>query len=500
MAVRLAIGSGRGRLVRQLLTESVLLAFLGAAIGTAFARWSSGLVVGFLAQSGRSVSLDLSLDLRVLGFAIALATLTGILFGLAPAWRSSRVAPQSAMRVSGRGLVGNPGHAFAKGIVVGQVALSLVLVVAAGLLVGSFQRLTTIDPGFRPDGVLIVQTGWADLELAEARHVGFPRELVERIRLIPGVRDASASRVTPIGGSAWNDYVVLDGAQEGSSEALIWFNGVTDGYLQTLDTRLLAGRDFDPRDGRGSQPVVLVNETLVRRFYGDANPVGRHMRTNVHDSIGAPMEILGVVADAKYRRVDEEILPTAYVPLEQTELWAPSIQLALRSETEPTALIPAVTEAMREVHPAITLEFATMTEQIALSLARPRLLATLSGFFGALALLLAVIGLYGTMSYSVARRRNEMGVRIALGAAQTRILKLVAGEAGRIVAMGVVLGALLALAGTRLIATFLYGVTASDPVTLAVSALILGAVAMAAALVPAWRASGVDPMVSLREE
>jgi putative ABC transport system permease protein len=191
---------------------------------------------------------------------------------------------------------------------------------------------------------------------------------------------------------------------------------------------------------------------------------------------------------------------TAYVPFEQTELWRPSIELALRSEGAPKALIPAVTEAMREIHPAIALEFTTLHDQVATSLARPRLLAVLSGFFGALALLLAVIGLYGTMSYSVARRRSEIGIRVALGAARAGILRMVAGEAGVVVAIGVSLGALLALAATRLVAAFLYGVTASDPLTLALSALILAAVAMAAGLVPAWRAADVDPMVALREE
>jgi predicted permease len=492
ISVRLAIGAGHARLARQLLTESVLLALVGAAIGVLFARWSSGLLVGFLSRGGRAVSLDLSLDLRVLGFAVAVAIATGILFGLAPAWRSTRVDPQTAMRGAGRGQVGDTRQRFAKGIVIGQVALSLVLVVAAGLLVGSFQRLATLNPGFRPDGVLVISADWSSLALSDARHIGFPRELLERMRAVPGVEEAGASLMTPISGTAWDADVAVDGV---AGEAPVWFNGVTDGYLRALGTGLLAGRDFTSQDGADAEAVVLVNQALARRFIGDASPLGKKISTN-----GPPMEIVGVVEDAKYERLDEAMRARAYVPLEQTELWGPSIELALRSDGPAKDLVAAVTETMREMHPAIALEFTTLNDQLATSLARPRLLAVLSGFFGALALVLAVIGLYGTMSYSVAQRRDEIGIRIAVGAARTGIVRMVAGETGAVVAVGVVLGTLLALAATRLVAAFLYGVTASDPVTLALSALILATVAMAAGSVPAWRAASVDPMVALREE
>jgi predicted permease len=378
------------------------------------------------------------------------------------------------------------------------VALSLVLVVAAGLLVGSFRRLATVDPGFRSDGVLVVEANWSNLGLADARGRAFPRELLDRIRAIPRVVHASASRVTPISGTTWTDDALPDG--NGSQRLNVRFNAVSDGFFETFGTRLLAGRDFTPRDGEGAEPVVLVNQTLARRFFGDANPLDRRIRTLVHDSLGPPLEIVGMVEDAKYQRLDEEAPPTAYFPLEQKEQWGASISLALRSESPPSTLIPAVTEAMREVNPAIALEFTTLNDQLAASLARPRLLAMLSGFFGGLALALAIIGLYGTMSYSVARRRNEIGIRIALGAARTSILRMVASEAGRVIAIGVLLGVLMALAATRLVSAFLYGVGASDPLTLIFSALALSAVAMAAGLLPAWRAAGVDPMVALRDE
>jgi len=407
------------------------------------------------------------------------------------------VNPQAALRVAGRGVVGDTRQRLARSIVAGQVALSLVLVVAAGLLVGSFRRLAHVDPGFRPDGVLVVSASWTNVGVPADHRGAYARQLLDRVRTVPGVRDAGASVLTPISGSSWNDDVVVDGV---AGDSPVWFNGVSDGYLKTLGTRLIAGRDLTERDGPGGTRVVLVNQTLAHRFFGDASPIGRSMYVTTRDGATAPMEIVGLVEDAKYRRLDEAMPATAYVPLGQHEWWSASIELSLRADGLPSALIPAVTEAVREIHPAIALEFTTLSDQVATSLARPRLLATLSGFFGALALLLAVIGLYGTMSYSVARRRSEIGIRIALGAGRSGILRMVAGEAGKVVAIGVVLGTVLALAATRLVSTFLFGVTAGDPATLALSAFTLAAVALAAGLIPAWRAAGVDPMLALREE
>jgi predicted permease len=501
IAVRLALGSGRVRLVRQLLTESVTLSLLGALVGILFARWSSQLLVGFLAQGGSTVWLDLSLDLRVLGFAIAVATVTGILFGLAPAWRSARVDPQTAMRGAGRSILGASQQRFAKGIVAAQVALSFVLVVAAGLLVGSFRRLAAIDPGFRSEGVLVVSTNWSALGLSGDRNHSFLREQLDRVREIPGIRRAGASLLTPISGTSWNDNIVVDGFSSGDgSLPLAWFNAVTDGYMETLGTSLLAGRDLSPQDRAVAPRVALVNQTFARRYFGDASPLGKQIRVSDHDSLGPPMEIVGVVEDAKYRRLDEETLETAYVPLDQANLWAPGIEISMRAYGPPAALVSMVTEAIRDVNPGIALEFTTLRDQVATSLARPRLLATLSGFFGALALLLAVVGLYGTMSYSVERRRNEIGIRIALGISRPGVLRLVAVEALKVVAIGVVVGGALAFAATRLVATFLYGLTPTDPATLVFSAVLLAGVAVGAGLVPAWRAAGVDPMEALRQE
>jgi predicted permease len=380
-----------------------------------------------------------------------------------------------------------------------QVALSLVLLVCAGLLVTSFRRLATLDPGFDASGVLVVGVDWSSANLAEDRRSVFPRELVTRVRQVPGTLHTSAAILTPVHGMLWTENVISEGFADGEDEE-VWLNAVSEGYLATLRQRLRAGRDFSERDGPGSAPVVIVNETLARRFFGDSDPLGRWLRVRSHDELKPPMEIVGVVGDAKYRRLDETITPTAYLPLDQSEPWGSSVQLALRARGAPSGLIPAVVDAMREVHPGLSLEFRTLSDQVAGSLARPRLLALLSAFFGVLALLLAVVGLYGTMAYDVTRRRSEIGVRIALGARRAGLLRMVAGEAGRTIALGLVLGGLLTFATTRWLSALLYDIAPLEPMVLALSALILTIAAMSAGLVPAWRAAGVDPMRALREE
>jgi predicted permease len=501
LAVRLALGSGRGRLMRQVLTESVLLSLLGAALGLLFARWATGLIVALMSRGRNPVSLDLSLDPRVLGFTMLVAIATGVLFGLLPAWRSGRVDPQGAMRGAGRGTVGDTRRRGQRFVVATQLALSLVLVVAAGLLMGSFRRLNAVDPGFSRDNVLLVKASWSSIGLDSARQQAQPREFVQRMRGLPGVQSAAASLVTPISGSFWNEFMQVDGfVPKSERDALVWFNAVTDGYLDVLQTRLIAGRDLSPQDRRGSQRVAVVNEAMARHFFGEVDPVGRVMRTDLHGTHGPPITIVGVMEDAKYASLSEEARPSAYVPLDQEPLWGPEINVALRFDGSVSALVPAVTRAFAEADPAIMLEVATLDGQVSASLARPRTLAMLSSFFGVLALLLAIIGLYGVISYGVTRRRDEIGVRIALGASRQGVLRMVAAEAGGMVALGVVIGVPLTLASVRLLAAFLYGVTPTDAATLAGAAAVLAVVAMGAGAVPAWRAASVDPMVALRKE
>jgi predicted permease len=502
MAIRLAIGAARRRLVRQLLTESVLLAGLGGIVGILFAKWGARVLVRVLSGGPFAVSLDLAVDGRVLGFTLAVAVITGVLFGLAPAWRSTRVDPQLTLKANGRGVAeGHTRFSVGKALVVGQIALSLVLVIGAGLLLGSFRKLTTFDPGFRRDGVLIVSATMSNAGYTPATYGTATRELLARFRGLPGVQSAAASAITPLSGSSWNDFIKVDGYVETSKDdALVYFNEVTDGFFQTLGTTFVAGRDFDARDVPNGQAVAIVNESMARKFYGTASPIGKNFRLVVHDSAGAPIEIVGVVRDAKYRDLREETLPTAYLAMSQAEAGGPNTEFALRTLGPASALAAGVKSTVAEMNRAIALDLTPMTSLVDATIVRDRLLATLSAFFGGLALLLAMVGLYGTLSYSVARRRNEIGIRIALGAAQARVMRLVLGEVSRMVALGIAVGAIVALASTRWVASFLYGLTATDPVTILGAAITLAAVAIAAGVLPAWRASRVEPIAALRDE
>jgi putative ABC transport system permease protein len=406
------------------------------------------------------------------------------------------------MKASGRGIVdGDARHRLGRILVIGQVALSLALVAAAGLLLGTFRKLVTIDPGFESAGVLVAGMDFTHAVKDPAHTLVLQREMLRDLRETPGVEAAAASFITPVSHMTWNELIEIPGyTPSGPKDAMAFFNQVSDGYFATLRTPLLVGRDVAPTDGPDSPPVAVINEAMAHKFFGTTNPVGHVFHTRVGDSVSAPIQIVGVVATAKYATLTEAARPTAYIPFGQGDGAGAAINYDVRAGGPPASLIPAVKAVAARVDPRIALEFTTLDDQISASLARPRLLATLSGFFGALAMLLAVIGLYGTMSYTVARRRNEIGIRMALGAAAPRVLRMVVGEAGLLVAAGVLGGLVLALASTRYVASFLFGLSPTDPATLAASAAALGAVAMAAALLPAWRAARIDPMDALREE
>src|SRR5262245_6541882 len=501
IGVRLALGASRSRLIRQLLTECVLLSLAGAAFGLLFAHWGSRVLVGLMARRNQIVALDLTPDVRVLAFTLAAGALTGVLFGLAPAWRASQVDPLATLKPGGHGVAeGYSRFSTSKALVVAQIALSLVMITGAGLLLGSWRRLVALDPGFRSEGVLLVSvaTGLARIP-AEQRGMTYSRVL-ERLRAIPGVAVASAAWRTPFGSNARIAIDVEGFTPTPGDDTRVQMNQVSEGYFATIRTPILAGRDFNQGDTPTLPEVAIVNEELARKFFGGARALGQHFRVPSGAGFSHPIEIIGIVANTKEFNLREAGLPIAYFSLSQETRPGASFNFALRAEGSPSALIPSVKEALAEIEPRFTLNLQTLQQRLDETTRVPRTLGMLSGFFGALALLLAALGLYAVISYSVARRRNEIGVRIALGATRARIIRMALGEVGRMVVAGVALGILLALAVTRLMATVLYGVAPKDPATLALSAFILAAVAFGAALLPAWRAARLDPMAALREE
>jgi predicted permease len=502
MAIRMAVGAGRRRIARQLLTESALLAGVGAAVGVVLARWGTSLLVGLLTRSTDSVFLDLGVDGRILAFTVTVAVATGMLFGLAPAWRATRVDPQTVLKANGRGVLeGHTRFTVGKALVIAQIALSLVLVVGAGLLLGSFRNLTTLDPGFTRNGVLLVGVDLANAGYSPAELNPVHDDLLRRFRALPGVRGAGAAELTPISGMGWNGHISVDGHVSTTSGAnAVWFNQVSDGFFAAMGTQLIAGRDFDQRDRPTTPPVAVVNETVARRLFPGTSPIGKYYRQAMHDRLDAPVQIVGVVKDAKYRELREESQATVYLAMGQARRSSPFRQFELRTDGPVAALVPGVKRAVAEVNRSITIGLTPLSQQLDASLTRDRLMATLSGFFGVVALLLAMVGLYGTLSYNLARRRNEIGIRIALGAARSRVVQLVLGEVARMVIAGLILGAVGALVSTRLVRSLLYGVSASDPATVVVSVAILTVVAIAAGALPAWRAARVDPIAALREE
>ncbi len=506
IAIRMALGLRRGRLMRQLLTESLVLSLTGAAVGILFARWGAELLVHFLCRTNNRVFLDLTIDSRVLAFTAGIAIVTGLLFGLAPAWRGTRVDPQSAMKANARGIVSlnKPGSRFGLGnaLVVAQVALSLLLVVGAGLMLTTFFKLETVNPGFEREHILLAQVDLRNGHYPPARESAVFQEMLDRLRVLPGVRSASASVMTPISGYGWDQDLLIEGyTSKSRGDTTVYFNRVSDRFFETLGTGLLAGRDFNVHDTPHSSQVAIVNETLAKKFFAGQNPLGKRYRMEDGNKLSDPIEIVGIVQDAKYGSLRAEVPPTAYISASQGAFDFQTANFELRvADGAPTVLIPGVKSAIAEINPNVSLQFTTLATQVDESLTRERLLATLSGFFGALALLLATIGLYGVMSYNVARRRNEIGIRMALGAEQRRVLGMVLREVALLIGIGLAMGLAASLATTRMLESFLYGIKSTDPVTLFAAAAVLALVAAIAGYLPARRASRVDPMAALREE
>ena len=499
IAVRLAIGASRGRIVRQLLAESLLIAAIGAAAGAALAQSLSRFLVDFLTTSNNRVFVALALDWRIFAFTAALAVLTCLIFGLVPAIRATGAAPGAVMKAGSRGTTDTRARfGMRRALVVAQVALSLVLVVGALLFVRSLRNLMTLDAGFQQDGILVVNMDLRRAGIAEERRTALYADITSRFAAIPGVASAAQAFIVPVSGSGWNNNIVIDGRKYTEN---VNFNEVSAGYFRTMGTPILAGRDFDGRDVPGADKTAIVTQLFVRKFFPDRNPLGQTFQ--IDEAPGRPQplyRIVGIVKDTKYTDLREEMTPLVFFDAAQGEEPGPFLQVVLRSSAPLTSITPGVTAALAASSRSIIVQFQTLPSMVRDSLMRERLMATLSGFFGALAALIATIGLYGVMSYTVARRKNEIGIRMALGADRRDVVRMVMREAGVLLVAGVVVGTALAVAAARTAATLLFGLHPGDPTTLAMAAGGLGAIAMLASYLPALRAARLEPTEALREE
>jgi putative ABC transport system permease protein len=506
LSVRLALGAARWQLVRQLLTESVVLSSTGAALGVLVAHWGSRLLVAQLSTQTNRVFLDLSADWRMLAFTIGATVTTALLFGTAPAIRAAEIEPMEAIKEHGRGAGSDARIGLASGLVVAQVALSVVLVAAAGLFVRTFASLTNLALGFERDRVLVVTVNAQRTEIAPAERIATYERVRQIVSAVPGVAQAALSVVTPVSGQGWNTNVdVSDAPPLPGRQSMTFKNGITPDWFATFGTPLVAGRYFTDRDSKGTPAVAIVNQAFIRRFLNGASPIGRTVRSRGITglkSTDVPKEIIGVVADAVYRNLREPVPPTMYVPMAQMDesFALPSLYLMVRSSAgSPALLARSVAGAIATVNPDLALTFRPLADVVNASLTQERVVATLSGFFGGLALLLAGLGLYGVTSYAVSRRRTEIGIRMALGAAPGGVVRLVLSRVAVLVGGGVLAGVALSLWAARFVETLLFGMKPRDPVTLIGAASVLAAVGALAGWLPASRASRIDPAEVLRE-
>ena len=498
MGIRASLGAGRARLVRQLLTESVLLAGIGAVGGLGLAWGATRLLVGaspdILPRAG-----EIGLDWRVFAFTAAVALATGVLFGLAPAVELAKTSLASAVREGGRGSsIGFRRNRLRSALVAGEVALSVVLLSAGGLLLRSFYRLQAVNPGFDARQVLTFRTDLPEAQYKTGeQQAAFYRRALDSIRALPGVAAAGATRILPLSG----DNFILTFTQIGKPAAApghepsAAFYAATPGYLAALRIPLKNGRDFTEHDDAAGAPVAIISESMARTFYAGENPLGQRIQ------IGNPKaaEIVGIVGDVRDDGLEKLGRPAVYKPAAQAPFTL--MYFAVRAGRDPAALVPAVRATMRAQDPDLPLAaVGTVDSLVAKSLQVDRFAALLVAAFAALALVLAIVGIYGVLSYSVAQATQEIGIRMALGARRSHVLNMVLGHAGILIAAGFAIGLAAALGAGRALASELYEIRAEDPATYGGVALVLFATSLLACVIPAWRAMSVNPMVALREE
>jgi predicted permease len=497
IAVRMALGASRSRLICQLMTESLLLAIIGGALGVILAWWGSNYLVAFMATGRRPILLSISPDTGMLLFTTAVSLLTGILFGIAPAFRSARTDLTPALKAAARTTQSRRvRRSVGKVLVVSQVAVSLVLLVGAGLFMRTLRNLHSINLGFEREHVLLVSVDPARSGYTPEQLTSRFKQLLERFESTPGVRSASLSWITPITGGGTMLSVSVEGYMAKHEENReVYLNWIAPKYFETLGTPLVIGRDFGPQDTMKSPRVGIINQTLARHYFGSRNPIGKHVTIDPD----AVKEIIGVVGDAKYLEVREATPPTMYLDSLQEE--RPGTEFEIRTAGNPAGVISAVRREMEAVVKGVPIaDVRTLESQVDASIVQERLIAMLSGFFGGLALLLACIGLHGIMAYTVARRTSEIGIRMALGAERAQVLWMILREVLLLMLIGVGIGLPVVFVVARLTASLLFGLKPTDPTTITAAVVVMSAVAAVAGYLPARRASRVDPMVALRYE
>jgi putative ABC transport system permease protein len=502
MAVRGALGASRWRMIRQLLTESMMLALAGGALGVTLALWGIPPLVRLVPEDVPRIA-DIHLNAPVLLFTLALSLLTGILFGVAPALRLSRAGFFESLKESGRGASeGLHGSRLRSVLVVCDVALAAILLVGAGLLIKSFLRLERVDPGYDPHRVLTFKVDLPDSTYTKERQAAFYQQALARLNQLPGVRSASAVLPLPLDGDEIDTVLQFAGQPvDNANPVRTGYSWVEPGYFGTVGIGLREGRDFNDRDNLFTSPVVIVNETIAKRYFPGQDPIGKRIRPHIGNGYPTPpmREIVGVVGDVKQTDLTTETGPQVYVPRSQSPFVG--MIFVVRTEVAPLSILSAARKEISEIDKDLPIyDVKTLEQYFAQSVGQPQFFTTLLGIFAALALLLAAVGLYGVISQSAVQRTHEIGVRMALGANKREVLTLVVGQGFKLTLIGVAIGVSGALALTRLLSTLLYDVQPTDPVTFVLVSLLLVLVALLACYIPARRATRVDPMVALRYE
>lgn len=501
LVLRVALGAGRGRLVRQLLTESVLLAVLGGAVGALLAVWGVDLLAA-LKPANLPRLEAVSVDARVLWFTLGVALFTGLIFGLAPAWQATRVNVGDVLKEGGRGGSGGSRHRLRSALVVAEMALAMVLLIGAGLLIKSFWQLRSVTPGFNPNQLLTMR-----IDLPEARYKEIPqqtqyrRQLLDEVNGLPGAQAALVSELPMSGELLHHDFTVEGQQLAAGEEPDVHTRSIEGDYFRVMQIPLLAGRDFTALDKDGAPLVGVVNESLVRRFFKGETPLGKRVRWARDEQLNW-ITIVGVVGDVKHGGLDTDEEPALYTPYPQSgSPWKRWMNLVIRSQGELAALSGMIKSRVWRIDAQLPVtRVRQMSEVMGEAVAARRFNMLLLGLFAAVALLLAAVGIYGVMAYAVTQRTHEIGVRVALGARPGDVLRLVIGKGMRLTALGVALGLVGSFALTRLMATLLFNVSATDPLTFVLISGLLAGVALLACYLPARRAMRVDPMVALRYE